>query len=452
MTKLSVELVQSKLLEDYELKKVRQIKGPSGFTENPRNAGAPEKPRWKSVRSKTTASHEVKKPSSPELKLTKIQQVELPGKRSRTTEAGGSAKDQSGLPQAERADKIAYKMQVPSMRKSENQKSPKVPRVGQGPKPNQTTKLKSVGNAIKRTDDDNPSKTWIPQAKSAREYEAKMPGGRKNLRSASDDVPTVKAPKAKNLGGTTSPKGGERKARLDPKGRDSHHVKQVRGPSGFVSDPSDAMKRKQTFKKDTGGSQSVVESGVYVKLGKRTKATFEVVSTKVLNKLRESYKKMGYNITVERFKPTWMQDREFVSKMFERVDAKWNLVPKFHTSCRKDAFKRFYSLCKNRYNDLYERHDDFINTVREAFKKVEKLAEKNYLTRLQIYECHARVKKNGQIADISIMTEATNHDMALRQIRGKIAENYGLSTPILHVFVDGRKYRAKQIKEWTPRS
>jgi len=57
----------------------------------------------------------------------------------------------------------------------------------------------------------------------------------------------------------------------------------------------------------------------------------------------------------------------------------------------------------------------------------------------------------SKLSDIELLTEATDHQMALRLVRNKLMEQFGLAADIRHIFVDGTKYSPDQIEEWLPR-
>ena len=86
----------------------------------------------------------------------------------------------------------------------------------------------------------------------------------------------------------------------------------------------------------------------------------------------------------------------------------------------------------------------------ESINQIEEIAETKYLKSLDVYECQARVKLEGEYYDIPAVTEATGDHMALRQIRNRMFEDYGFDTEIKHIFIDGRKYTTKKIEEYAP--
>jgi hypothetical protein len=425
---LTYELVKSRLLEEDEVKKA---------TYQSINTSSKNRP------------HEVGKPKDPSSKLTKVTQVEVPGASEKARRAPKSTKatDKTGIPQANFAGEYVDKMDKPSMSKAANEKSPRIPSVQQGPKPNQSTKLKNVNKTIRNTEEGLGGSNSIPQADFANSYTSKMPHGTKTMNTGSDNVPTVGKPKYNKMNATTRPKGGERK----PKGlgdAKSGSVSQVKSPDKKASEPSDAPK-KPTWKTHKKGHNVLGE--VAIKLGGKTKAVFDVVNPKIVQGMVESYQQHGYKLEVTRSdKPAaWKSDRAFLSMVRESVDAKHNFLPSQAKEIRREAFNRFRTLCKESYNDLYESRQEFLLTLQEAFRKIVENAETKYLDSLEVFDCTARVNLGEDVADVTIVTEATDHAMALRQIRRQIAEEFGLEADIAHIFVDGKKYRPNQIKGWT---
>lgn len=439
MTRLTVELAQAMLLEADEVKKAtaEKMKKPS-VKKGERKAG-----------------------KDPALSRTTIKQVEVP-----KTSMPAGKEGSSGIPQADYAKSYTDKMKhgndtmLTKGGQNQNQKSPKMPK-SKSDKPNQETQLKLVKNPIKGTDDDGSQKAnFIPQADFAKKYTDKMPHGEKNLKAGNEEGGEgVKKPKVSGLAAskgahadaTTRPKGNTRKAAKLGTDRGTKKVQQIKGPSGFVNDPSDAMARKQKWEKQTGGAHNVVESGVAVKLKGKTKATFEVVSRDVLRKMSESYKKAGYKLKFQRVQPAWKSDRQFLTLIREAVHASQNFAPKYAKAYRKAALTRFRALSQGSYSTLYETRDDFNKTIWDAFRKIEKIAKSRYVEGLEPFEVMARISDGKDDFDIEIMTEATDHQMALRQTYNKLAEAYGLDIDLKHVFVDGTKYVPKDIKVYFPR-
>lgn len=430
MSKLTVELIQSRLLEADEMKKVTAQKLKVEKARKPHEVG--------NIRDFST-------------NLTKIKQVEVPN-------AEGKASDKdpgSMIPQADYASTYTDKMptgQAGGDGKDKKDKAMKAPSTT-SLKPNQQSKMKEIKGSIKGTDDDGKQAAMaLPQADFAFDYTDKMAHGNKTLGGGSEaggegiSKPTV----AKMKGGPTRAGGARTAKRLGELPNNSNSANAGEVGKGDTRKTKDSMK-KVGWKKETGGSHNVVESGVAVKLRGKTKAIFDVVSTDVLNRMVENYEKFGYQVSLERVQPSWKKDRKFLGLLRESANAKYNFAPQTQAKLRKAALNRFASLAKGSYNEMYESRQDYVQTIREAFLKIESMAEGKYLDGLEIFECIARVKiEEDTVADLEIITEATDHHMALRQVRNQIAEEYGLDIKIGHIFVDGEKYTQRQIKPYNP--
>ncbi len=429
MSKLTIELVKQSLQEKDEMKKVTA---------------------QKLKLSKHRKHQEVKNLKDPSNKLTKIAQIEVPKEEGKKSDKSGSF-----IPQAKFAHEYTDKMphgKAPGTGKGENEKSPK----GASAKsdtPNQQTKLKVVKNTIKNTEDDGDQKAAaLPTAKFAHEYTDKMPHGTQTLGDGNKEGGEgQKDPGYGKMPGGPTRKGGTRGAKDlgDVPGKDKKKVDQIKQHKDNMPSTKDSLTwKKGDFKKDTGGAHNVVESGVVVKLRGKTKAEFEVVNRTVLKNLVENYKKFGYDVEVERYKPLWSFDTNFLRLVKESIHAKYNFAPKTAQKLRKAAFQHFGKITKDSYNQMYESRQEYVNTVSTAFKKIESMAEDKYLHGLELFECTARIKFEDAVGDLDIVTEATDHQMALRQIRNQIAEEYGLDADIRHIFIDGKKYSPRQIVEY----
>ena len=315
-------------------------------------------------------------------------------------------------------------------------------------KPNQTTNLKQVKDTIKGTEDgggDKKSKVVAGQAKFAHEYTDDMPHGSNTLGTANGeggqgiDKPAV----AKMAGGPTRA-GGTRQAKSlgeEPGGHKK--TSQISHKGNEMPQPSDAMKWRAGNYQTNKQGHNVVESGVVLKLGDKTKARFEIVSQSVLNQMVENYAKHGYKLVKESYAPSWKTDKTLMALLRETMHAKHNFVPGVYKTLRKASLQHFNSLVSGSHNNLYEDRKDFVATVLSAFRKIEEMAEQKYLGGLQIFECTARIHVGDSIGDLEIVTEATDHCMAQRQVRNQIAEEFGLDADIKHIFVDGQKYHGK---------
>jgi len=411
----------------------------------------------KAAKMKLSANHkggERKVGKDPALSMTKIKQVDVPNTKMPPEQKGTG----QAIPTADFADTYTKKMPhgnstvLTAGSQNQNQKSPPMPKA-KSDRPNQETKLTPVKNAIHGTEDDGDQRAdFIPQAEFADTYTKKMPHGNKNLKAGNEaggDGVTVKKPNS--LGATTRPKGNTRKAQYLGTDRGTRTVSQITGPKGFSSDPSDAMKRNIKVQKQTGGAHNVVESGVAIQLKGKTKAVFEVVSRRVLRKMIESYKRVGYQVKVRRIEPSWKTDKPFAMLMRESVNAVYNFAPTYARAYRKAALVRFRNIVQGSYSRLYESRYEFNQVIHEAFRKIERAATARYIRGLEPFEVIARISERRNVFDIDILTEATDHQMALRQTVNKIAEAYGLDVNIQHVMVDGVKYRPTQMKPYNVR-
>ncbi len=438
MTNLSIALAQGKLIEADEAKKATVAK----------------------LKHRNHGSKEIKNPTAAVAKSERHDNITQIVQDSKFTADVAPAKSAGDIvPQADFADTYTKKMahgQTAGTGKGENEKSPK----GVGStsmKPNQTTKLKQVKNEIKGTDDDGSQKVFtIPQAKFADEYTKVMShgeaGGTTNEEGSSGEP--GKTPYGKMEGGPTraggkkTPKFGDNTA--GAKDRDSQKVAQVDGVSKREKAPSDAMSwGTADYKKETGGAINVVESGVAVTLNGKRKAAFEVVSHKVLNQMLENYARHGYELEFVRTNAAWKSDAKFIKTLRESIHARFNHAPNFAKQARKEAMQRFGQLCRESYNDMYESRQEFVQTMGSAFKKIEALAEDKYLDGLEFFDCGARIFSEGDQIDLEIVTQATDKNMACRQVRNSLQEEYGFGTDIKHIFVDGEKFTPAKIREYS---
>lgn len=440
MNRLSVELVQSKLIEADEVKKTTAAKL------NLRNKGKKE------IKNPTAAVERSKRSDT----ITQIVQdpkfnVDVAPKNNKEL-----------FPQADYAETYTDSMphgQTAGMGKGENQKSPKITSA-KGSTPNQTTKLKQVGDqwgkVAKTEDDGNQNVFTIPQADYAEKYTDSMPHGSKNVDFNTENKGEPGKRSYDKMAGGPTRAGGKRNAKtgdntVGAKDKDSQKVTQVTGP-GKETAPSDAMKwGSADYKKETHGATNVVESGVLVTLNGKKKAAFEVVSHNVLQKMAENYKKHGYTVEFSRQdNVAWKKDRRFLDLMRESIHASHNHAPKIAEAYRKAAMQRFGKLCRNSYNPLYESRQAFANVMGTAFKKIETLAENKYLDRLEFFDCSARLRVDEDIVDLEVITQATDKMMAARQVRNKIQEEYGFGVDLVQIFIDGQKIPAKKIAEYRP--
>ena len=437
MTQLSMALAQSKLIEADEVKKASVVK----------------------MKNRNSGSKEIKDPTAAVARSERQDAItQIVQDSGFTADVAPKSGDDNIVPQADFAD--TYTKVMPhgqtagDGKNGENQKSPKG--VGtKSMKPNQTTKLKSVSNNIKRTEDDGDPKVFsIPQAKFADEYTKVMSHGEAGgttKEDGSDSAPPKRTYDKMDGGPTRS--GGARQAKLDgnsvgAKGKDSQKITQV-GQHTKEKSPGDSPS-KATWTKETHGSHNVVESGVTVTLNGKRKATFEVVSHSVLNKMAESYAHHGYTTEFVRTDAAWKHDARFLSALRESIHARYNHAPNIAKQSRKGAMQRFGQLCRSSYNTMYESRQEFVSTMGAAFSKIEAIAENKYVDGLEFFNCNARIVVEGDTIDLEIVTQATDKYMACRQIRNTLHEEYGFSVEMKHIFVDGEKFNPSRLKEYAP--
>ena len=438
MTNLSVELVKARLLEADEVKKASVAK----------------------LKLRNRQRKEISNPTAGLARSERhdgITQIVQDGKF--TADVAPAKGDDNPVPQADFAGTYTEKMphgMTAGMGKGENEKSPKA--VGTtGMTPNQTTKLRQVGPSVKHTEDDgNQDIFQIPQADFAADYVEKMDHGKAGGTTAEDgsDAAPGKRSYDKMAGGPTRA-GGKKSANLGgdavgAKKKDSQKVGQVSGNQGIAKDPSDAPK-KASWNKETHGAHNVyegVQSGVAVSLNGKPKAQFEIVSGKVLQRMAENYAHHGYNVEFSRTQAGWKKDRTFLAYLSESINARYNHAPNTAKVCRKAAMQRFGALCKESYNDLYESRQDFVDAMGDAFRIIESKVEDKYLDGLEFFDGLCRVVIEGEEYDLEVLTHATDKQMAARQIRAKVQEEYGFDADIQHVFVDGEKFAPDAIENF----
>ncbi len=437
MTNLSIELAQGKLREADEVKKATVAK----------------------MKNRNRGTKEIKNPSAAVKKSERHDQItQIVQDSGFTADVAPKKGSDEIIPQADFADTYTKKMdhgQSAGMGKGENEKSPKG--IGtKGMTPNQTTKLKQVKNEIKGTDDDGSQKVFtIPQAKFADEYTKSMEHGKAGGTTKEDGSSGEpgKTPYGKMEGGPTRA-GGKKTAKLGDntvgaKDKDSQTADQVDGVKKRETAPSDAMKwGSADYKKETHGALNVVESGVAVTLMGKRKATFEVVSHKVLNQMLENYAQHGYELEFVRTNAAWKSDAKFLKALKESIHARFNYAPNIATQARKDAMQRFGQLCRKSYNDMYESRQEFVQTIGNAFKKIEAIAEDKYVDSLEFFDCAARLVVEDDQIDLELVTQATDKNMACRQVRNSLREEYGFGADIKHIFVDGEKFTSGKIREY----
>jgi hypothetical protein len=437
VTNLSIELAKQRLIEADEAKKASVAKMKH------RNRGTSE------IKNPTAAVKRSERHDA----ITQIVQDS-----GFTADVAPKSNSDDIVPQADYADSytktMPHGMSAGMGGNGENQKSPKATGTS-NMTPNQTTKLRGIKGEVKHTEDDGSQKTFtIPQAKYADEYTKSMAhgvaGGTTN-EEGSDAAPAKRSWKKMDGGPTRA--GGKRTAKsgsdvVGAKDKDKQKVSQV-GQHKKETNPGDSPS-KPTWKTETHGSHNIVESGVNVTLNGKRKASFEVVSHSVLNKMSESYAKHGYEVEFVRTDATWKSDKKFLKALRESVHARFNHAPSIAQQARKVAMQRFGYLCRGSYNTMYESRQEFVSTMGSAFTHIEKLAEDKYVNGLEFFDCMARIVVEDDVIDLEIMTHAADADMACRQIRNTVYEEYGFDTNMKHIFVDGKKYNPARIREYSP--
>lgn len=413
--KLSVASVQQRLLEAGETRKVH-------FDRMKANARV----------------HAIGSLGNPSTQITAIKQVKMPPEQK--WESGTS--NNPFVLQAETAGNYTDKMGRGIFEKSDDSGTPKSPPSVKRMTPNQKTNQTKVSPDMQkgsRKSEGSNSQLW-PAAEMANHYVDNLPRG--NIFS-NDNASGggVKKPAAKNLHGTTRPKPSRRTADLE-----RHPVKD----QPAVGEPGDSY----PMPKDAPPRRTVehVKSGVLVRVNESVKAKFDIVSTRVLQKIAESYSRHGYRVVFESSNeaPAWQSDRKFMRLVHEAVAAKLNESRAFQNKLVNAAWNRLYQLSQRDYNSMYESREDFLQTIRRALGRILESADKNYRQNLNLFVGQARVVTENEMNDVEVVTEAVDHQMALRLTRNKMFERFGLDTDIRYIFIDGTKYLPEQIKEWVP--
>jgi hypothetical protein len=416
VAKLSIANIQNKLIEAEQTKKVK-------FEEMKRNG---------------TRIRAVGALGDPSTKITKLKQINIKNNGKPTSDKGSTQL----WNEADYAGTYVDKMERGIFRDNAGSNKPKTPKVDKM-KPNQTTVQKKVSPNMQKNDRKSQSDEMqvVPRtAQMAGTYVDALPRG--NIFSNDSEGTGLKAPSAKNLHQTTRP--GKTKHPVANMTR--HPNDKPKGPNS----PDDAM----PMPSDAPPKRSVAKpkAGIIVRVNENIKAKFNIVSEAVLYKMVESFRNHGYKVIIERMNkhPIWATDKKFQNLMYENVAAKENQSYGLHQKIRNAAMNQLYKLCINDYNNLYETREEFLNTIKEAFRQIEKNAIISYRKGNELFVCNARLITENKLSDVEILTEATDHQTALRLVRNKLFEAFGLNTDIKAIFIDGKKYSAAQIKEWLP--
>jgi hypothetical protein len=418
VNKLSVASVQQKLLEAGEYRKVQYD------------------------RMKANARmHAIGSLGNPSTQITAIKQVKMPPEANRKSETHPDF-----VLQAEMAGNYVDKMGRGIFEVNSDDGAPRSTPSVKKMTPNQKTRQTQVTPDMQkgRKSGDENSQLW-PAAEMAGHYVDAQARGNIYSEDNGDGgdrlAGGVKEPPSKNLHGTTRPKSSKKTADMT---RWPH--KEVSGPT----EPPDSW----PMPKDAPPKRSVdhIKSGVLVRVNESVKAKFDIVSTKVLQRIAESYKRFGYRVVFESSNqaPAWKSDKAFLRLVHEAVAAKENHSDAFHTRLTNAAWNRLYQVSQRDYNAMYESRDAFLMTIRKALGHIMESATRSYRKGFNLFIGQARVVAEGKMADVEIISEAIDHQMALRLIRNKLLEQFGLDTDIKSIFIDGTKYNPMQIREWVP--
>ncbi len=426
--KLSILAAKQRLLAETEASRVKAVK----LALSTRKAGEVSPPRI-----------------TDKVKTTKITQITVSQKDVRNT----PAKSAQSFSKPPSASSIVDSTPSLKMKSGGDGGAPSKPSISTGVRPNQSAKFKIISKPINdkaTTDGGTSTKSFIPASKgNLADFAYGQKAG--TFVSTNNNTPTVKKQKPEmvktNSGApTTSPKMSHVKAGKDMPAKS---VGQIKHKGGFIPEPSEGGPRSVKVASVKSKAVNIVESGVNVVLDGKVKAHFEIVSPEVLSRMVESYARHGMKLEVVRSDAAWKKDKALLNTLWESMDAQYNGVDSEYSRLRLDARNRFKVLVQGSYNKLYENRDKFLKLIDEAFKRVELNARKRYVEGLELMTCKARVTADDGQADMEIVTEAHTDQMALRQVRNKLMEMYGLDIQINHIFVDGTKYDLADIEPWT---
>jgi len=425
--KLSILAANQRLLAETEASRVKAVK----LALSSRKAGEVSPPKFSD------------KPTTTKITQITVSTKDVRSAPTKSAQSFSKAKDPSGIVNS------APHLQ---MKSAGDGGAPSKPKVASGVRPNQSAHLKTVKgvNDKNSSDDGSSTKSFIPAAKGNLADDAhRIKAG--TFMSSNNNTPTIKKQKPETVRSkdgvpTTNPKMAHAKASGDMA---SKSVSQIKHKGGFVAEPSEGGPRSVKVASVKTKAVNIVESGVNVVLDGKVKAHFEIVSPAVLSRMVESYARHGMKLEVVRGDAAWKKDKALLNTLWESMDAQYNGVESEYDRLRLDARNRFKVLVQGSYNKLYEGRDQFLKLIDEAFKRVETNARKRYVEGLELMTCKARVTTGSGKADMEIVTEAHTDQMALRQVRNKLMEMYGLGVTINHIFVDGTKYDLADIEPWT---
>jgi len=427
------------MMRDFQVAKLNnQLVRKSLLAESKNNRAA----SYNTLKNTNTKPKEVGAVSFAPRKTPKIAQIEVPSSRKVKTPKSSRNKS-GGIPTADRADQIVKKFKGISPSKSKKAKSKKAKSQNSPVVYKTKTRLASPKPTIVKKpskDSDAFGKSSFPSAKDASSYTSKMPKGASNLGThKGKSSSAIKVIQPATIKSTTRPIKkivGAVKSKTSPK------ITQVKKP---VS--GNKVKHPQTWQTNATGI-NVMESVQFVINGK-PKAKFGIINMDVAIKLAESYESYGYDVEVHTTDAVWKKDRVLLKSIFESVDAKYNNAPNSARRARGQAMNRFFKISQRDYNNLYENKQMFTQTVKAAFNRIMEQADRKYREKLKIFEGPARVVVGTEVIDLDLITQALNTEMALRNFRNEIVEEYGFGTKIKHIFIDGKKYNPENINEWT---
>jgi hypothetical protein len=399
---------------------------------------AEKRVEYKTQKTPNTRHGLVRSAPAKAIKTKEIAQPIVPTSVNIGSSKTGTAKEAGGIPQSKRADKVIGTKANLMFGKSDKEKSPKTPAYKKAEKTSPAPARRTV--FVKKVKDGNDGKkvSKLPVAKAAYDTAAVMPTGAKVFSNKKNSDAVKKRVAVKKLGDT---------AKLNPKEMKAIHKNKPTTVKRMVK-PDDSPKKVSWRTKSNG--INVVES-VQVYVNGKPKAKFGIINSEVATKLVERYESFGFDVTLHNNPAAWKSDAVLLKAVFESVDAEYNNAPSSSKRARSVAMNRFFELARPDYNNLYESKQQFAHTVKSAFNLVMERADAKYRKSLHVLEGVARVELGEDIIDIDLITQARNTDMAIRNFRNEIVEEYGFSAKIKHIFIEGKKFTPANINEWSSR-
>lgn len=271
---------------------------------------------------------------------------------------------------------------------------------------------------------------------SANDIESKLPTGSKNLSSGDGKTLSTKIKvKADNI-----------------KDHNDSEIKNVSRNDKIIVKKHDAIKITDNMigvkapKVKTDGNK-VYESNIILNINGKPKATYNIISKKVLKTLVENYKNIGFTMSYNSTgkKEIWKESVDFKKFIMNAVDAKYNKLDNIYKSNIKEAYNILYSMYKNDFDSsLYESKNDFDTLIKIKLSDIIKEAINSYNNKLKIFYCNASLAGKKSV---EIVIEAIDADTAARLSQSTIIENYGFDK-IKSIVIDGEKYGIKDIPVW----